>query len=509
MSRGRHVAKGGALLAAALALLAALPALAADTKPDFDLWPFVYVARDPEKGERVVEVLGPLFEVRNSDTDKSLFVRPFYNRITDKLKPETQEEMPWPFGFSRLSPLYDAIWFFPLVQYDAEKTAAGEKEKARFFLLPFIWYRYKGEDKTSDRMFWPFWGLFHNWYDRDTVRVVAWPFYIYQASDEAESWDTPWPFIGTVKWRNGGRGFKFWPFYGRNVSEGRMDKRFVLWPFYNYVWAKNRDGLEFKEYMFWPFYGEIIEPMGYEEAWVWPFFRHRIDRTPSYGDFSGGVEPYEVWHYPWPFLARYKGVNGSDVRGYRFWPIYSWAHWGPREITEILWPIIWRFKVTPKESPLHYKMDGLWVVPFYYHQTESENGKSNSAFQIWPFYRNLKNDDGSEEWETLSLWPGKRKWGWERNWAPWFRLYYAQRTPDGRATHRLLGRFLRVDSAPGESFFELKPIIRIDRRSDESPRGASTEWSFLSGLLGREQDDGKDKLRFLWLFKVSLGEARR
>ena len=471
-------------------------ACAGDFDPDVDLWPFVYVGKDPDKDERIVEVLGPFFEQRTSPKSKAMLIRPFYSyRINRKLK-RLEADVLWPIGMGLNRP-DRRNWSFSLVfWYNADMDDSGKTKGKFFYLLPFFMYKYEGENKPLTLAFWPFYGNLYNWYGRDRVRFVCWPFYVRQENKEAVNHSCPWPILDVIRWKDGGKGLKIWPFWGRNLRPARLDKGFVMWPFYTYLYARNKDGYETRRWMFWPFYGWIRDHKGRAETWVWPFFDHRLDRSAAYQE--------ESWTYPWPFLGHRKATGKTPVSGRRFWPIVTWQRHGSSKYVNVLWPLIWYYSKEPKDAK--EERDAYFLVlPFYQRMWETRAGKSSDCFQIWPVYQLGRFKDGSADAQVLALWPVRlMAGGWSRNWAPFFRVYHGQWHAEGGYKHNVLGRLLRIEATRTERFFELKPIVKVYERERSGNKVSASRWRVLLGLIGREREGEKVWLRFLWFFKARI-----
>lgn len=542
---------------------------AGDYDPDLDLWPLLYVSRDAAKDERIVEVFGPFIEYRGGPARRVVAVRPFYWRGEDKPARRVESERPWPLAFgTRTDNLYNS-WFFPLWHHEADLSPDGEAKRRKVYLLPFLIYRAADEekDKLRDLLVWPFGGRLHDWYDREKITVIAWPLYVHQHSEEADSWDAPFPFVTVVRWQDGGRGFRLWPLYGRNLRPDRLDKRFVLWPIYTRVWAKDEHGREIDRWMLFPFYGSLEAPGSRTRVWLWPFFGHSVD----------GAAGEERADYPWPFLGHVRGLEGKPVSGGRLWPLYVWENRGHRRSRQFLWPFGWYDSVQPQEDG-DERGFSFRLLPFLFHAREErtqedrtpkedeplffwERGRGEGAAAanappdagprqgravpedqeatpsptlapgpsaggkggndggqeellrtgvtvLWPLYRWERTADGVEEQEVLSLWPGRGGGGWSRNWAPLFRVWHRERADDGRVSTSVLWRLIRSERTPTDRFFEVKPLLRVHRRFPEEPKNdilSETDWRVLGGLVGRESREGRRSLRLLWLFRVPLG----
>ena len=492
----RSVRTRAALAGLLVALLLASGLKAGDYDPDVDLWPFLYVGKDPDKQERIVQVLYPFVDSRSSPKRDDFYLHPLYNSRLIRERDLKYFEYVWPFGLGRRQPALTRWSFFPLYLRDVSRNYDGVVTQTRFFLLPFILYKSSPGQPLSFAL-WPLWGNLYHWYWRRHVTFVLWPFYVRQEGKRAVTHSVPWPFIEVIRWKEGSTGFKFWPFYARNRSpDGKLDKGFVLWPFYSWLEATNRDGMQTDRWMFWPFYGQIRDTNGGENAVLWPFFIHRWDRSE--------YREEERWEYPWPFLGHRKGIGKLPVAGRRFWPIYTWQRQGDRFYADALWPILWYFSESPKD-PQKYGKGYCMVLPFYQNSWERSRGKATSWVQVWPFYQRKKRFDGSVDVQVLSPWPDQQMMGgWTRNWQPFFRVYHGEWPAEGGFRTWILGRIFRLDRTPAESYFELRPFIKTYSRERTRMKPPASRWSILMGLIGREEEGGRAWVRFLWFFRARL-----
>ena len=487
--------RGSLAIALVVALLASC-AVAGDYNPDVDLWPFLYVGKDPDKKERIVEVLGPFVSGHSSPERADLYLRPLYNSRLRRSGDVTLFEYVWPFGMGRRQPALTRWSLFPLFLRDVSRNYHDKVIQTRFFLLPFILYK-SSPGKPLSFALWPFWGDLYHWYWRKHVTFVCWPFYVCQEGKHAVTYSVPWPFIDIVRWKAGGVGFKFWPFYAKNRRpDGRLDKGFVLWPFYSWLDATNKDGIETHRWMLWPFYGRIRDTSGGEDAVLWPFFIHRWDHS--------RYRQEDRWEYPWPFLGHRTGTGNIPVSGRSFWPICTWQRHGERRYATVAWPFVWYFSMNRK-TPEKYGKGYFMFLPFYQNSWARKGGKSTSWLQVWPFVQRKKRLDGSLDVQVLSLWPDQQMLsGWMRNWQPFFRIYHGQWPAEGGYRTWVLGRMFRLDRTPAESYFELRPFVKVYSRERTRMKPPASRWSILLGLLGREEEGGRAWVRFLWAFRAPL-----
>ena len=455
-----------------------------DLDPSLDLWPMLRLWSPPLKlPENHGEAIYPVVEWHNEELSSKFFLRPLYSRRDDKFNDVVEWDLLWPFVFGTERPDLRRIVVFPLFVKDTLTSPEGE-ETSRTILLP-LYYRKsvekEGVQQPRSLLFFPFGGVLHDFLGRNRIVVAMWPLYVKQESKTATSWSVLHPIFAWVRWEDGGRGWKVWPLFGVNRRPDRMRAMFVLWPIYHDQWAKTELG-EFKRRWIFPFYGKIEEPGGWEWAVLWPFFSGRYEKA---------IDQTTYW-YPWPFLGH---RTGAERDGVAFWPIYRTSRSPDRRNTSFLWPFGWYRHETPRGAD----NVSFRITPLMFYQRErlyesaagetvdetrarEERPRTESGgWQLWPLIRRRWNHDGSGDLELLSLMPLRNYGPWERNFAPFFRLFQYQRDADGARSWRVLWRLVRVDRGPKESYTAVRPLFSArSRTADPQLR----RWNVLGGLLG-------------------------
>jgi hypothetical protein len=106
--------------------------------------------------------------------------------------------------------------------------------------------------------------------------------------------------------------------------------------------------------------------------------------------------------------------------------------------------------------------------------------------------------DGARHLEVPSLFPLRWYAPWERNFAPFFRVFEYERAADGGTSWRALWRLVRVDRSPAVNAVELAPLFRVyDRRPS-----AESGWSVLLGLISCERTREVRTWRLLYFIKI-------
>jgi len=483
------------LLTSVFCLLALFaPSVCADDyDPVFDLWPILRYDAVPEKSLRHLEALGPIVEWRDAPLKGEFYARPFGNRRDDRESGVVESEWPWPLGFGTGRPDLDRSVLFPIFLRDHDTFSDGS-EQDRFVLLPLLFYKRRHE--TTDFMFFPFYGSFHNMFGRERALFVLWPCYVYQRARDGESWSWLHPIFAYRRNAGGGRGFKMWPVFGFNRVPEKERRWFALWPVFNYRRVK-RDKGESKAWTVFPLYGSIRDPSGSERVALWPFFKHRVDRNLGRDD----------WWLPWPVFGLHRG---EKRKGWTFWPLYSTRRKPTKREVDFLWPLGW-YRRTDEERE---KATSFRIVPLMFREREerlrAEDKKEKKlvktgAWQVWPLVKCRSLPGDRTELEVPSILPIRYYAPWERNFAPFFRVFRYYRTSEGVKSWRLLWRFVRVDRGPKERFFEITPLFKIHTMQTAPEGPKDLRWRFLKGLVGYERTRGKRSWRFLYFIRTGAG----
>jgi hypothetical protein len=460
--------------------------------------------------ERHFESLYPVVEYHDTADASQFFFRPIYSRRNDKFNRVVESDLLWPFIFGTERPDLRRLVIFPLFVKDTMTEPNGDKT-SRTVLLPLYYRKSVEQDgvKQPGTFFvFPFGGVIRNFLGRDRILVVLWPLYVKQQRKEATSWSVLHPIFTYVRWKDGGRGYKFWPLFGINRRPGRMRALFVLWPIYHDQWAKTEAG-EYRRWWIWPFYGRIDEPGGWEWDVLWPFFSGRHENAAD----------ETIYWYPWPFLGH---RTGPERGGIAVWPIYKSMRGPARLDVNFLWPFGWYRRETPPDTDnvsfrifplMFYQRERSYPGPGKGARRASENqsittneqrATESGGWQAWPLIRQRWERDGSGDLEVPSLFPMRNYGPWERNFAPLFRVFEYHRKANGARSWGFLWRLARMDRGPKESYTALRPLFSVRSRADEAP---GHRWNVLGGLLGRERDAEGVRWRVLYFIKWRTSRA--
>jgi len=480
---------GSVRLSLSLALLAVLcvgpPTRSEDYDPEWDLWPIFYYNKDQATGDTEWEALFPVFASKSADKVREFFVRPFYYSKERQDYTLVEKDFIWPFGSSTKDAIHHESSFFPF--YFFTEKSKGEADSVRETIVFPFYFRRKVSDEGKDFGLFPFYGAFENRFGRKKLQFVLWPIYTYQEIGDRRVWNVLWPIFSYSKGETGGGGWKIWPLYGRSKKEGLYEKTFVLWPFYNYQWARLAEGKEYKSLLIFPIYASEDSPSGTARGWLWPFFSHTVDKKAK----------TDKWNFPWPIVAR---MTGPDHTMHRVLPIYRYERTKDSKSLAAPWPILW----VNEENAEHRVSEEKRLVPLFWeqHTLQPKRGEAKDSIQLWPFFKWQTREDGHEKMTVLSVYPLPDSERFDRNFGPFFTVYEWEQSPDGSWSRRVLSRLIRCDVDAQGNFFEIKPLVTSAARGPEN-----RTFSLLRGLFEYKKEDGKRFVRLFYLPRFALPGA--
>ena len=464
---------GGLLFCAFVACLCALSlgVHAQDGKPEIDLWPLFYYDKSEDGTSSVTEVLWPFIEGKNNPKWKESYFRPFWNRRIEKGKEFDDQEILWPFGRATQRGTTKHSRFFPLYFRTDEVDENGDLEMDEVF-LPFLFKRRKkGKDYTA---IFPFYGHMTDRFGRDDIKFVMWPIYTWQRKGDVTATNVLWPIFSISDYPEGG-GLKVWPLFGISEKKDTFKKNFLLWPMYNYQWAKLKKGGTYECAVMPLVAARERSPAGKSDAVMWPFFQHIENFKEDY---------VEDW-FPWPLVGR---VRGKDYKKDTFLPFFSCTRKKGHKDDVIVFPLGWFTEFDRPDS--HYQSGR--VMPFWFATEEKwhKDDTEETYCQVWPFFHTSKKRYGVEKTEVLSPVWLKENGGWDRNWAPFFWLYQCGKDENGVEYRHVLHRVYRRENGKDYKLLELRPLFRIWEKG--------RRWQItilkgikISGVKAKKTKDGK------------------
>lgn len=505
--------RGVVWIFALLAVSAA--ASATEYDPVFDLWPLFRYDAGPRPPYRRVEALGPIIEWRSTPAEADFYLRPLANWRDDRPSRVAESEWPWPFVFGTGRADLSRQVVFPLFLRDRETFSDGAVRN-RFVLLPL--FLYQGGRGPTSVMFFPLFGVFHEMFARVKVVFVLWPLYVYQREKDVSGWSVLHPIFGYKRWDDGGIGFKMWPLFGFDNRPEKQSNLFVLWPVFTKQHMRKPQGEIRRLYVF-PFYGQIEEPGGHERAALWPFFRHRVET----------YEGRDDWWYPWPVLGRHLGEKSY---GWTFWPLFAVRDLPTERQVRFLWPLGWYRNLHDDRG----QASSFRFIPLFFREREERSSLApdapeapavTGAWQVWPLIKvrygahaGIAAEDGADVPYTSPLAPSAGRWTaaeapsllpvrwfgpWERNIAPFLRVFSYDRRDDV-ASWRVLWRLIRLDYGERVNYFELAPVFTAHSETDA--QGAETfQWKVLRGLIGYRRTESGREAQLLYFLRIGGSDA--
>ena len=237
----------------------------------------------------------------------------------------------------------------------------GEPGVSRTGVFP-VFGRTQRSDERHTYCFWPFWTSAvysgernpgESWMlfplcggvDREKERQWLFlpPFFSHTATDSAERWRMPWPFIETVNTKTS-RKRSLWPLYGDVGSED--EKRW---------------------YAAWPLIESFELKAGSRRTERSRFFPFYVGETDFERDASGAERVKETYTRLWPFFSRESDRRGSHLRALElslirysggiernwapFWTLYERIEREDEIVHDALWGVLQcRTAVSPAVS---------------------------------------------------------------------------------------------------------------------------------------------------------------
>ncbi len=481
-------------------------------------------SRVPRSGGTAVESVrefGPFYEsVTTSAGDSRLSIRPLlYTQIDIPSEDARLREVLWPlYASHERENRFDARFFLAFYR-DAD--TADDTSAYSFWILPF-WGNGRAKNGETYAGLFPFYGTVRDFLTYDELSFCLFP--VWAATEKAgiRSRHILWPIFSEAKdlETDGQRvhNLRVFPFWGRVYSEGRWDRRFVLWPFWNQAtYYKRRRGEDIAPdgdaWMLFPFAAHVDRPTVETYGVVPPFFLFSYGRGKFEGDRS-------LWA-PWPLvhIADIDTRKPDDTRHIRsFYPFFA-SYWDKTtERGHVLWPIgSYGCTVSPA-----YRSYDLSIAPLFHRSSVYTNGvpvsilggaadtepvpESDFAFvrsytRFWPLFSHI-HENGSTYFRLLDFGFSRREGPLERNLLRMPVLYSHGSEPanDTREDELLWGFFRWRRTSGSTREFQLWPLVHASAPAAPAELPPRKDWSVLLGLFGRETDPetAERKTRLLW-----------
>lgn len=455
-------------------LLLALAPYGVRAAPVHD-WGFLVYSGTDLHGASTVQALGPVVERREGPgTALRHAIRPFWVRERDDGGRDIVDVL-WPVASVTRWQGQTTWRFLTVFGVDYDREDPGSRN--RTWMLPFVFW---GRNEAGERYaaLFPLGGRIDGFLGRD-VSFVLFPLYSHSRINDVETHNVLWPLVS----RTTGKGlyrFRIFPFYGRSVREGKADKTFVLWPFWNSA-RYEYPGSRGSGYVLFPFWGHV--KLEDQETWMIapPFIRRSVGPK--------GTEGY----YPWPFVQ----VSSGKVDKLYVWPLFGRKREGNATRSFWLWPLVWhRHEVDRRSETGRFR-----VFPLFYTQRtralEAPQPVLERYVSVWPLGSYLSSSGDCRRVRCLDLWPFRNTPPIERNLAPWWTLYRFERNAGGWANECLWGMLRWGHEAEGARYGSVFPVASWS----VDPGHAYREWDFLKGLVGYRRSETRREYRVLYVLR--------
>ena len=422
-----------------------------------------------EPGERE-EFLGPFVSTTSGETNSAWVLAPFASHYEEPLLEHSEYDFLYPaITYDR----FGSEWRLQIAQFlnfQGGATQDGEVKK-RHTLFP-IFFSQRSTNPTND--YWallPFYGHFQNHLFRDEVRFVAAPLYVWSRKGQMETDNYLFPFFH-VRHGGGVKGWQFLPLIGHETKSSSVrtnlimdepevvpgyDKWFALFPFFHHENLNLGTTNEEKRRSFLLLYSIQRSPARDNTTLLWPFFSYTDDRE----------NKFREWGVPYPFIG---WARGEGKHANRFWPLWGKATNATLTTDFFLWPLYTHRHIhTPEVDRERTRI--CWFPYTETRLTSPQTGAERRRRDMWPFFTWRHEFDGCERLQVLSITEAvlPDNHGIERNWAPLWTLYRAEKNPKtGAASQSLLWNFWRHDTlkeTSRSSFFF--GVVRSRREKDE------------------------------------------
>ena len=193
---------------------------------------------------------------------------------------------------------WKVFYLFPLLYWgegrlDQEKAVSryllpiyyqGKQGKHEHLIIfPFIWYARDARliwplfptRPQTFAAFWPLYGDFRGWWNRDRIVFFLWPLFITSrkgvGSNAVRTHSFAWPFISFYQGKKY-KGFRFWPLISTIKKRGEFHRMYWLWPLGHYRTGVTPDEKSTQTLTaFFPFYAAMSSPK-IEYELVFPFY---------------------------------------------------------------------------------------------------------------------------------------------------------------------------------------------------------------------------------------------
>lgn len=429
--------------------------------------------KDLSKESTEFDAIGPFFSLRSKPEEKEYGLRPFFYVRKNEEEHFKEVEYLYPLGKYRSTKEETDSYFLPLFSSHTD-TLEGKENPSDFGFFPIFWG--KDQENKGYGGFFPFYGRLSHRFGKDQIHFFLWPLYSDSKDGDSYTYNILWPIFSRT---TGGEesGFRIWPLYGQMEKEGEYSKYFALWPIFFFQETNLDTDNPVTFSAIFPFYLNKSSLKGYSRSFLWPFFNYTVDRTKN----------YTSWDMPWPILHR---SEGEGIQSFRFFPIYGYKKKRNSKSGFFLWPIYTYRKNTFEDH--EEKTYRFFLINKYQKKIWDGGFKNGTSIRIWPLFFYDRKEDGTTRFSWPEIIPLDDD-GFERNWAPFFRLYQYNRDRDGNTESKFLWGLYRHKKSESREFYEISLLYSYEKEEDV------VFLSILKGLFEYQNNGVESSIKLFYL----------
>ena len=416
--------------------------------------------------------LGPFITIKKTTSKKEYTLRPLFSWESRKRNNWKRLDFFYPLGKYETDDQHKIFRFIPFFSLKKERGCGAKENSFNFF--PLFWGK-TGKGEKYGGLF-PLYGTLKERFEKDRIHFFLWPLYNDFREEDSTTYNLIWPIFSYT--RGGTRsGYRIWPLYGQEKDRQHYRKHYTLWPFIH--WQKRDLDTENTSRFFavLPFYLSDISPQRNTISILWPFFNHTTDKRGN----------YEQWDFPWPFIQK---VTGKGIEKFRFFPISGYTRRAKDDSSFLFWPIYEVKKEVLEDC--EKKTYRTLIINKYETRIFPDEDRTAKAIECWPFFCFQKKKTGEANFCFPYLIPFKDE-GFERNYAPIFRIYSYFRNPEGKTTSRSFWGFYTHQRTKTGSSIDVSSLISCRKEKN------FYRFSLLKGMLEYKKEKKGKSISFFYL----------
>ncbi len=437
------------------------------------------------KYEKEFTALGPFITYKRSKEHSEFGLRPLYYKKT--VKNEKTKEMEFLYPLASYKKVKDRSWLQAmlfLLTYETRKDVSGYKNR-EFNLFPFIFYNDEKGPDNDHFAFFPFYGNIKNKFAKDHIKFFLFPLYLRTESDGEITKSMIWPFISGYEGKHSGG--RLFPVAGKRTSEKKgINDRFLLWPLYVEREKVSYDGKKSYFKSIFPLYSRFHSHGISNTGYVWPFIQHTVNHK----------KDSERWDVPWPFVNVTKGKSIDRVS---IFPLYSRSRKNKNDENGYIMFPLYSYKNVTLSSYRRHKRSFLL---FLYKDTRDEpivdGVKPRRKIDLWPIFTYRKDPSGRANLHLFTIFEpfihsNDRLY---RNYAPLWRIFTWERSPDNIVRSSFLWNLISVYKDEKTFSLDIRPIMPLFSYSSGT---VGRSWNVLGGFIGYSSESGRRTVKFLYI----------